>query len=81
MSSTTYGPFPYPDEPCTPQACAEIIGGNVGREHFDAMQAQPYATPTASVVALVVVLGLACLVLSIPTRRNGRRVTYRKGHK
>jgi len=72
------GPFPYPDEPCTPEACAEIIAGVVGRAHFDASQREPYTTPTASVFVLVLVLGVACVVLSMPTRRNGRRVTNRK---
>jgi hypothetical protein len=75
------GPFPYPDEPCTPETCAEIVAGNVGRGHFDASQREPYATPTASVVVLVVVLGLACLVMSMPTRRSGRRANYQRGHK
>lgn len=59
----------YLGEPqmCNVEAVAAV---EAGRQHFDTRHAD---TPTPAVLALVLALGVACVVLSMPTRRNGRR--------
>lgn len=66
----------------TPNGCnVEAVETQASGAAFYEAHAQDQApTPTAAVVALVLVLGLACVVMSIPSRRMGRRVTNRKGH-
>lgn len=66
-----------------PQAChvETVAAVEAGARHFTEHAAGTSSSPTGAVVALVLVLGVACVVMSMPTRRNGRRVTYRKGHR
>jgi len=65
-----------------PQACSveAVATVQAGARHF-AEGPRDSSSSTPAVLALVLALGVACVVLSMPTRRNGRRVTYRKGHK
>lgn len=62
-----------------PQACnvEAVAAVEAGARHFDTAPADT-PTPPLAVLALVLALGVSCVVLSIPTRRNGRRVTTRR---
>lgn len=63
-----------------PQACdVEAVALIEAGERYNAQPVET-STPTPAVLALVVALGVSCVLLSFPSRRNGRRDTYRKGH-
>lgn len=55
---------------CDAEAVATVASGSA---YFDRQAPADAPTPPAAVLALVLVLGLASVLLSIPTRRNGRR--------
>lgn len=59
-----------------PQACRveAVATVEAGARHF-AESPRDSLSSTPAVLALVLALGVACVVLSMPTRRNGRRVT------
>jgi len=63
------------------QACevAAVVAVETGARYFDARPAET-TSPPILVLSLVVTLGACFLLLSKVTRRNGRRVIYRKGH-